>query len=60
MPNLSVLDLKNNNLLNLDPSVSGLKKLKTLDVSNNDLIDLPNELGFLQSLVLASLKRSQS
>lgn len=46
-PNLSVLDLKNNKMVELDLNICKLQNLKTLDLSNNDLHDLPNEVGFL-------------
>lgn len=48
---LTVLDLKNNKIVNLSPYISQCTALKTLDVSNNDLSDLPHTLAHIKSLV---------
>ena len=55
-PSLSVLDVKNNKLVSLQPSIYNLKALRTLDISNNDLSDIPSEVGFMKSLVRISLE----
>lgn len=54
--NLTVLDLKNNKLTNLESNIKDLQKLKTLDLSNNDLKDLPNDLGFMPNLIRITIQ----
>lgn len=44
---LSVLDIRDNRLLELPRTIGQMRGLKILDVSNNDLSDLPPELGVL-------------
>mmetsp|Transcript_766 Transcript_766/g.1803 ORF Transcript_766/g.1803 Transcript_766/m.1803 type:complete len:777 (-) Transcript_766:52-2382(-) len=50
-PNLSVLDLSENKLADLDEeSLCGCIKLKMLDVTNNNLSTLPPGLGYMPSI----------
>ena len=50
-PNLSKLDVSNNNIRTVPPSISELTNLSTLHISGNENItDLPPEVGLLSRL----------
>lgn len=50
LPSLLHLNLSNNKLASIPPTVKKVKKLKTLNLNSNCLISLPSELGDLQYL----------
>jgi len=50
MQNLERLDLSNNHLEMIDPSIGTLMKLVHLNVTNNRLVALPSELGACKGL----------
>ena len=55
-PKLTVLDVHNNQLNALPPSVISLAELKTLNISNNNLGDVPPRLALLDNLVRIQLE----
>lgn len=50
MPNLTVLDMGENNLQGLPESIGNLQSLERLDLQENQLTSLPQTIGNLQSL----------
>jgi Leucine-rich repeat (LRR) protein len=51
LPNLKVLDMRDNKIEKLPDDVSMLQSLMRLDISNNSLVNLPNSLCNLAHLV---------
>lgn len=51
-----MLDLHNNKLQDLPPSVFGLNQLKTLTLSNNDLSDINPRLSLMPNLVRINIE----
>ncbi|XP_071949140.1 uncharacterized protein [Antedon mediterranea] len=58
LPNLRWLDLRNNQLQELPPSIGEHKHLKTLLIEGNQISMLPVELGFLKTLSGLNLRNN--
>ncbi|XP_033102940.1 leucine-rich repeat-containing protein 27-like isoform X2 [Anneissia japonica] len=58
LPKLRWLDLRNNNLKELPPSVGEHRQLKTLLIEGNQISMLPVELGFIQTLTGLNLRKN--
>lgn len=56
---LEVLDLSNNKLLVLSPTVHKLEHLRELILFGNELKTLPHEIGFLRELAILDLSRNK-
>lgn len=59
MVQLEVLDLHNNSLKNIPPSLIKLTNLKTLNVNENHIQTLPDDIGDLTSLSTLELSRNE-
>ena len=55
-PNLSVLDLHSNKLVDLPLSIMNMNSLKTLTVSNNELKDINPRIALLEELVRLNIE----